>query len=130
MSGSIHRLPLKGTFHALIAIFCWGLFVYWWNSVLPQVDSSEPVIALLFIGATVMATVLVTVLWVRYNIGIFRRKGPRKSLIRVTENHDTDFLGRRIERPPGPDSLKTARLVVVSVEGDAKKYQVAQMAQV
>jgi hypothetical protein len=122
-------MTLKGTFHALVAIFGWGLFVYWWNQVLPDLDSKDPVIALLFIGATILATVLVTVLWVRYNIGIFRRKGPRKSLTRVIENHDTDFLGRRIERPPGPESLKTARLVVVSVEGDAKKYEVAQVAQ-
>jgi hypothetical protein len=123
-------MTLKGTFHVLVAIFGWGLFVYWWNQVLPDLDSRDPVIALLFIGATILATVLVTVLWVRYNIGIFRRKGPRKSLTRVIENHDTDFLGRRIERPPGPESLKTARLVVVSVEGDAKKYEVAQVAQV
>jgi hypothetical protein len=123
-------MTIKGTFHALIVIFGWGLFVYWWNQVLPQVDSRDPVIALVFIGATVLATVLGTLLWVRYNIGIFRRKGPRKSLTHVTEDHDTDCLGRRIERPPGPGSLQTARLVVVSVEGEAKKYEVAHVAQV
>lgn len=122
-------MTIKGIFHALIVIFGWGLFVYWWNQVLPQVDSRDPVIALVFIGATVLATVLSTLLWVRYNIGIFRRKGPRKSLTHVAENHDTDRLGRRIERPSGPGSLKTARLVVVSVEGDAKKYEVAHVAQ-
>lgn len=120
-------MTLMGTFHTLIAIFCWGLFVYWWNTVLPQVGSSEPVIALLFIIATALATVLVTVLWIRYNIGIFRRKGPRTRLTHVAENKGTDFLGRRIEWPPGQEFLKTARLVVVSVEGESKKYDVAQV---
>lgn len=128
MADPHRRLTLRGTFHALIAILSWGLFVYWWNSVLPQVDSTEPSIALLFIGVTVLVTVLVTALWVRYNIGIFRRKGPRRRLTRVTEKTGTDYLGRTIERPLGPESLKTARLVVVSVEGESKKYEVPQVA--
>jgi hypothetical protein len=115
-------VTLKGTFHALIAIFGWALFVHWWNRVLPQIDSRDAFIALAFIGVTVLITVLVTLLWVRYNIGIFRRKGPRKTLTHVVENRVTDFLGRKIEQP-GPGSLKTARLVVVSVEGEVKKYE-------
>src|SRR5512134_1549347 len=127
MSDPRRGVTVRGTFHALIAMICWGLFVYWWNGVLPQVDSNEPVIALLFIGATVLATVLITALWVRYNLGIFLRKGPRRRLTRVIENYGTDSLGRRIERPPGPESLKTARLVVVSVDGESKKYEVAEV---
>ena len=115
-------MTLKGTFHALFAVFGWALFVYWWNLVLPQIDSRDAFIALVFIGLTVLVTVLATLLWVRYNIGIFRRKGPRKTLTHVVENHGADFLGRRIERP-GPESLKTARHVVVSVEGEVKKYE-------
>lgn len=120
-------MTIKGTFHALVAIFSWGLFVYWWNSVLPQVDPSEPAIALLFIGATVLATVLVTVFWVRYNLRIFRQKGPRRRLTLVAEDYGKDFLGRRIERPPERESLKTARLVVVSAEGETKRYDAAQV---
>ncbi len=115
-------MTLKGTIHALIAIFGWALFVHWWNRVLPQIDSRDAIIALIFIGFTFFITVMITLLWVRYNIGIFRRKGPRKNLPLVTENRDTDFLGRRIEQP-GPGTLKTARLVVISVEGEVKKYE-------
>jgi hypothetical protein len=65
-----------------------------------------------------------TLVWVRYNIGIFRRKGPRKNLTDVAENHCTDVLGRRIE-PLGPGSVKTARLVIVSLEGEVKRYEAA-----
>src|SRR3989304_919893 len=115
-------MTVKGSFQSLIAIFGWALFVHWWNRVLPQIDSRDASIALAFIGVTVLITVLVTLLWVRYNIGIFRRKGPRKNLPLVTENRDTDFLGRKIEQPV-QGSLKTARLVVVSVEGEVKKYE-------
>lgn len=122
MSDSTHRVTLKGAFHGLIAISGWTLFVFWWNRVLPQIDSKDAVIALVFISGTVLITVISTIVWVRYNIGIFRRKGPRRNLTHVSENHGTDFLGRRIE-PPGSGSLKTARLVIVSLEGDVKKYE-------
>jgi hypothetical protein len=96
--------------------------VFWWNRVLPQIDSKDAVIALVFISGTALITVITTIVWVRYNIGIFRRKGPRRNLTHVSENHGTDFLGRRIE-PPGPGSLKTARLITVSLEGEVKKYE-------
>jgi hypothetical protein len=96
--------------------------VYWWNRVLPQIDSGDAVVALVFISGTGLITVIATLLWVRYNIGIFRRKGPRRNLPHVSENHDTDFLGRRIE-PAESGSLKTARLVIVSLEGEVKKYE-------
>ncbi len=115
-------MTLKGTFHALIAIFGWGLFVHWWNRVLPQIDPEDGVIALVFISGTVLITVITTFMWVRYNIGIFRRKGPRKTLTHASENHGKDFLGRKIESP-GAGSLKTARFLIVSVEGDVKKYE-------
>lgn len=125
MPDNPRRVTIKGFLHALIAISGWALFVYWWGRVLPQIIKRDAVIALVFIGVTVFITVTITLLWVRYNIGIFRRKGPRKNLTLVTENRDTDFLGRKIEQP-GPASLKTAHLVVVSVEGEAKKYEVAK----
>jgi hypothetical protein len=114
-------LTLKGTIHALFVVFGWALFVHWWNRVLPLTDSRDASIALVFIGLTVLFTSLATLLWVRYNIGIFRRKGPRKTLTLVEENRDADFLGRRIERS-GQGSMKAARVVVVSVDGEVKTY--------
>ena len=69
------------------------------------------------IGA--LATVALTSAWVRHNIAIFRRKGPRTGLPAVSESVDADALGRRIVSP-GDDSLKRARLVSVSVSGNVK----------
>jgi hypothetical protein len=100
------------------------LFVYWWNLVLPQTDSRDGFVALVFISGTVCISVITTLVWIRYNIGIFRRKGPRKNLTEVAENHCTDVLGRKIE-PLGSGSFKTARHVIVSLEGESKKYEVA-----
>lgn len=125
MSRPRKQVTIKAIFHALIALAGWALFIYWWNRVIPQIDSRDAAVALVFIGATVLATVLVTLLWIRYNIGIFRRKGPRTRLVRAAENRETDFLGRTIVRS-GP--LKTASLVVVSVDGKAKKFEARERA--
>ncbi len=123
--GHPRKRTIKGAFHVLIAIFSWTLFVYCWFRVLPQIRSRDAVIALAFIGVSILATVIPTLLWVRYNIGIFRRKGPRRNPTLVTEERDTDVLGRRIGQT-GPGSLKAARLVVVSVEGERKNYETAE----
>ena len=118
------HVTVKTTFHALIAISGWALFVFWWIRVFPQIHSGDGFIALVFISGTVCISVITTLLWIRYNIGIFRRKGPRKNLTDVTENQGSDVLGRRIEHF-GSESVKAARLVIVSLEGESKKYEVA-----
>jgi hypothetical protein len=118
------HVTVKTTFHALVAISGWALFVFWWIRVFPQIHLGDGFIALVFIRGTVCISMITTLLWIRYNIGIFRRKGPRKNLTEVAENHCTDVLGRRIE-PLGSGSFKTARHVIVSLEGESKKYEVA-----
>ena len=119
------RLTIKGIFHAFLVVLTWILFVYWWNQVIPQITVEDASMAFLVIFLTVLATSVLTLLWVRHNIGIFRRKGPRKNLPAVSEHRDTDYLGRSLEHP-GYDFLKRSPVVVVSREGDKKKIQPPQ----
>lgn len=116
------RLTVRGAFHGLIALLGWVLFVYWWHLVIPQVTGGEALAALIFIGSTFLATVVVTLSWVSYNIGIFRRKGPRKALPDVSEYRDADVLGRTIDRPVD-GSLFEARVIVIAVDGDRKRIE-------
>lgn len=116
------RLTVRGAFHGLIALLGWILFVYWWHLVIPQVTGSEAFAALMFIATAFLVTVVVTLLWVSYNIGIFRRKGPRKALPDVSEHRDADVLGRMIDRP-ADGSLLEARIIVIAVDGDRKRIE-------
>ena len=104
------RLTIKGIFHAFLVVLTWILFAYWWNQVIPQITVEDASMAFLVIFLTVLATSVLTLLWVRHNIGIFRRKGPRKNLPAVSEHRDNDYLGRSLEHP-GYDSLKIAPVV-------------------
>jgi hypothetical protein len=122
MSAPRRQATIRGFFHALIAICGWALFVYWWYCVYPQISSRNAFLTLAIIGGAALATVLTTLIWIRYNIGIFRRKGPRRNPTIVAENHDVDFLGRKIEQS-GPATLKEGSVIVISVEGDTKTYK-------
>ena len=119
------RVTIKGTFHALLAVLTWILFVVWWKQVIPQVTVEDASMAFFVIFLTVFICSVLTLLWVRHNVGIFRRKGPRKNLPSVSEEREADYLGRRLDHP-GFDCLKTSQLVVVSREEDRKRFNVPQ----
>lgn len=122
-SKSTPLMTIRGTFHALLAVLTWILFVIWWNQVIPQVTAEDTSMAFLVIFLTVLICSVLTLLWVRYNVGIFRHKGPRKNLPVVSEEREADYLGRRLHHP-GYDLLKASPLVVVSREEDRKKFNI------
>jgi hypothetical protein len=122
-SHTASRMTFKGTFHALIAVLTWILFIAWWNQVIPQITTEDASVAFFVIFLTILICSVLTLLWVRYNVGIFRRKGPRKTLPSVSEECEADHLGRRLDHP-GYEHLKSAPLVVVSREEDKKQFKV------
>ncbi len=117
------KVTARGLFHASMVIFGWILFFAWWARVLSNAVGKDIATALLFIALTLASTVVVTLVWVRYNIGIFRRKGPRRNVTKVDERYETDVLGRRIVGAETA-ALKRARTVEVSVVDGAKRFDV------
>lgn len=117
------KATVRGTIHAAVTLFFWCLFVYWWLRVIPQTSVRDAVGALILIAFTFLATTVLTLFWVRHNIAIFRRKGPRKGLPPVSEECGADRLGRALDHP-GFDSLKRSRVVAVSTEGNRKRFSI------
>jgi hypothetical protein len=122
-SPSTPRMTIKGILHALLAVLTWILFISWWNQVIPQITVEDASMAFLVIFLTFLICSVLTLLWVRHNVGIFRRKGPRKNLPPVFDERETDYLGRKLDHP-GYDFLKDAPLVIVSREEDRKHFNV------
>ncbi len=110
---------IREALHVLIAAATWVLFFYWWGIVLPQVRRDDALVVALFIVVASAATALLTAAWIRYNIGIYRRKGPRLKLTPEAPDPDTDSLGRTIVRPDDA-SLRASQVVIVAVDGDRK----------
>lgn len=118
--GGKRRSVLRDALHVLLTLCGWALFFYWWWCVLPATSLEEAAWALLYILVVCLLTAVTTVGWVRYNLGIYRRKGPRRKIPEAPETFGTDALGRNLVHP-GLEALRTARLVVVSVTGDEGK---------
>jgi hypothetical protein len=115
------KATIKGIFHTFLAVMTWLLFLYWWNQVIPKISVEDASVAFLVIFLTLLITSVLTLLWVRHNLGIFRRKGPRKGLPAVSEEILSDSLGRTLDLP-GYDSLKSAPVVFISREDDRKRF--------
>jgi len=118
--GSLKRSwGLRGFCHALIAVGAWVLFFFWWRQVLGFTRSQDVIFVLIFIGITVVVTTLLNLIWVRHNIGIFRRKGPRMRVTEVSQDRASDSLGRPIQLPAA-GSIRRSRVVTVSANEKEK----------
>lgn len=101
-------------------IFAWVAFGVCWWLVLSR-DSRTWGMELLIPPAALVVVTAVTVLWVRHNLAIFRRAGPRRGLPASEQPWRRDSLGRPIDLPV---QAVTAPLVRLSLEDGVKRYRV------
>ncbi len=98
-----------------------GLAWCWWKVV---VDGHAPTASMIAVPVLVAAlTAVITTWWVRHNLAIYRRKGPRGAGPASSKPYLTDRRARPLRYDP--TRARTAREIVVRVtaEGD-KRYEV------
>jgi hypothetical protein len=104
--------------HVLAVALGWVLFFWSWWLVLGQPRDTQG-LRNLILGAAIVAPTL-TVAWVLHNLGIHRRKGPRRASAVVPLVYASDFNGRRIQADWG--ALQQARSVVIECVPGEKRY--------
>ena len=106
--------------HIVLVVFGWLLFFACWATVLWR-DSATARQAALLILLGLLATPLITLLWIVYNRWIFRRKGARGAGFAPEEHYENDWSGRSVfaEFP----LLKSMRNVQVIPSDTAKLYK-------
>lgn len=114
------RWAMRDGLHALIVVCTWVLFFYWWYCVLPATLLADAAWAVLAILAVSLCTVVLTLGWVQYNLGIYRRKGPRRKNTDVPEVFAMDALGRELVHA-GWEAQRASRQITVSVDGENRK---------
>ena len=105
------------------AVVGWpGLAWCWWLVI---ADGDAPTATMLSVPLLLAAvTVVLTTLWVRHNLAIHRRKGPRRAVPVAPYPYLTDRRGRPLHFDDA--HMRSARHVVVGVGADgAKHYGVA-----
>ena len=116
---SKHADPL-GVRRVLWGVGAWLLLALAWWVVLRR-DARTWLPELLVPAVAVVVVTVVTLYWVRHNLGIYQRKGPRKGLPAGDAPWVQDSLGRRLEFASG---VSNARVVRVDLDGDVKRYEV------
>jgi hypothetical protein len=113
--------------HKVIGLAFWLLLVALWVELALEGRASGA--ALRDTGlrlAALMGVVLtVTIWWIRHNVGIYRRKGPRRGRPENPPRTDEDRLGRDVAwtRPGGAPAALAERHLVVEIAGDVKTYR-------
>lgn len=108
----------RRTVHGAAIAAGWLLFAWCWQRVTAgRPEAGE--LRVLVIAALIVVPVL-TLSWVLHNVGIHRRKGPRRAVTPVTWSYETDFNGRK----PVADwtALQQARRIDVAVDGEVKRF--------
>lgn len=115
--------PVRSAFHALVVFGGWVLFVYWWWLVYQRVSPAEIRFTMWFIALSLVAIVLVTMLWAVHNVRLFRGKTARTNVRAVHQDSSHDTIGRPVGMPAVPEECVTASLIVVRIEDGSKVYR-------
>ena len=113
--------------HKLVGVLFWVLMVGLWAIVIsrPQAGTANITYSVRYVAIVSASVLLVTVVWIRHNINIHRRKGPRHGRPATAARLDED----RLERPltwamrGGHDQARGAHHLVVDIEDGRKVYR-------
>lgn len=114
LSGWVRRLV-----HVVVLTTGWTLFVVSWWRVLTTQSVSYPVLGWLIVGALALIP-LVTLFWIRHNIEIFRRKGPRLRVQSADERYERDWEGRIIKADW--HDVRGAQEIEIALDAERKNY--------
>jgi hypothetical protein len=115
-----HADPLRVRRPAYGALAWLAFAVTWWFVLRRDPRAWLPDLAVPVV--TVVVVTVLTLAWVKHNLRIYRRKGPRRGRPDPGGPWRTDSLGRRLQFAR---SSKTASVVTVSVRGGVKRYEAA-----
>ena len=116
------RPSFRVFFHAILAVLGWILFAYFWRIVAAVGLSPGARLALIAMAVFLAILLVSTVWWILHNVRIGRRN-RRTSLFGVEEKpYEFDKTGFKVDMPD-PESMKSARIIEIAVEGSVKKYR-------
>ena len=124
-TASAERSKWQLALHVVIAAVVWGLFAWAWYVVFLKRTNDQTLNGVLALGAFLLIMLLVTLGWVRHNLRIYERRGPRTQVPTVREDWSRDVLGRTVEADWA--AVRSASVVVIETEESVKRYVVGDV---
>jgi hypothetical protein len=113
--------------HSIIGAAFWAVLIACWFVLVIEHKATPSAIrdSAVYVAIVMGAVLTITLLWIRHNVGIYRRKGPRQGRAALPPRTDEDRLGRRIEWTMAGGALAAAaeQHLVVDLHGDVKVYR-------
>ena len=117
--------PAGRTFHGLLTLGGWLLFIYWWWLVFHRVSRAEIRFTLVFVALSLVIIVGFTALWAWHNMGIYKRRGPRTAVREVTPDFSHDRVGRPVTITGEGMDRRSAPVVIVRITDEGKSFEPA-----
>jgi hypothetical protein len=115
--------------HIAVGVGFWLLFAALWIKLIATHTVGLHAVRTtgLELAAVAGVVLAVTTWWIHHNIGIYRRKGPRKGRPSEPPRVDEDRLGRAIrwQLPGGAIAASRCEHLIVELDGDVKTYRPA-----
>jgi hypothetical protein len=123
----ITRGEMRQLAHKFVGVVFWLLMVLMWVIVVRQHKAGAANIthSVQYVSIVAGAVLSVTLFWIRHNIKIYRRKGPRNGRPADPPRTDEDRLGRPLTWAVrgGHYQARRARHLVVEIEDGRKVYR-------
>lgn len=110
--------PLRVVGHVILVVAGWVIFFYWWYLVAIRGWAETQVALIIFV--TLFLAPAITLGWVAHNLGIFKRKGPRKGVPKVAMDYERDWNQRQVVADWA--ALGEAGVIALTVVDDRKLY--------
>jgi hypothetical protein len=118
---------MRQLLHIVIGVAFWLLLAGLWVLLAVQGKASGAAFrdTGVWLAALMGAVLAVTIWWIRHNVAIYRRKGPRRGRPENPPRTHVDRLGRDVEwaLPGGVPAALTERHLIVEIAGEHKTYR-------
>lgn len=115
--------------HKAIAIFFWIVLVVLWYALVVEgrAGAENITYSVQYVAVVAGAVLAVTIWWIRHNVRIYEKKGPRGHRPAEPPRIDEDRFGRplRWQLEGGHEEAVGAAHIVVALDGEAKVYRAA-----
>lgn len=111
---------IREAVHLFTAILGWLVFFWLWRRAAAAGPTESQLNGMVVVACIDAAVTIMTIAWVRWNIGIHKRKGARTKVPPAAHDYTEDALGVKAAIPPSSFPQSRGRLIVidlVSVEG-------------
>jgi hypothetical protein len=120
---------MRQILHNLIGLASWLIVATLWAVLVGEGNASPGAVRSTVAELAAVAGLVlgVTLWWIRHNVGIYRRKGPRQGSPSARPRTDVDRLGRSVRwsMPGGVLTASRAGHLVIELDGEIKSYRSA-----